>query len=115
MEKLGLNAYRFSISWSRVLPKGKGKVNKKGLEFYSNLVDKLVEEGITPFATLNHFDLPQVLQDEGGGWLRREVYKDFEFTDFVTHKLGDRVKHWTTFNEPWEISWLRNHAKPCPV
>lgn len=111
MEKLGLNAYRFSIAWSRILPKGRGKVNKKGLEFYSNLVDALLEVGITPFVTLNHFDLPQALQDEGGGWLRREVYKDFvEFTDVVTHELGDRIKHWTTFNEPWELAWQGYHT-----
>lgn len=111
MEKLGLNAYRFSIAWSRVIPKGRGKVNKKGLEFYSNLVDALVDVGITPFVTLNHFDLPQALQEEGGGWLRREVYEDFkEFTDVMTHELGDRVKHWTTFNEPWELAWQGYHT-----
>ena len=111
MEKLGLNAYRFSISWSRVLPKGRGKVNKKGLMFYSNLVDRLLEASITPFVTLNHFDLPQALQDEDGGWLRREVYRDFvEFTELVTHELGDRVKHWTTFNEPWELAWQGYHT-----
>jgi beta-glucosidase len=111
MKKLGLNAYRFSISWSRVLPQGRGEVNKKGLEFYSKLVDALLEAGITPFVTLNHFDLPQALQEEGGGWLRREVYKDFmEFTDVMTQELGDRVKHWTTFNEPWELAWQGYHT-----
>jgi beta-glucosidase len=73
MKSLGLNAYRFSIGWSRVMPRGRGKVNKKGLEFYSQLVDGLLESKITPFVTLNHFDLPQKLQEEGGGWLRREV------------------------------------------
>jgi len=65
MEKLGVNAYRFSISWSRVLPSGRGKVNKKGLMFYSKLVDALLDAGITPFVTINHFDLPQALQEEG--------------------------------------------------
>ena len=111
MKQLGLNAYRFSISWSRVLPKGRGEVNKKGLEFYSNLVDSLIAAEITPFVTLNHFDLPQALQEEGGGWLRRDVYKDFiEFTDVITHELGDRVKHWTTINEPWELAWQGYHT-----
>ncbi|MFH1179670.1 MAG: GH1 family beta-glucosidase [Candidatus Bathyarchaeota archaeon] len=111
MKQLGLNAYRFSVAWSRVIPKGRGKVNKKGLDFYSSLVDTLLEAGITPFLTLNHFDLPQALQEEGGGWLRREVINDFkEFTDIVTHELGDRVKHWTTFNEPWELAWQGYHT-----
>lgn len=106
MKKLGVNAYRFSISWSRILPKGRGKVNNKGLRFYSDLVDALVEAKITPFVTLNHFDLPQALQDEGDGWLRRGVVQDFaEFADVVSVELGDRVKHWVTFNEPWELAW----------
>ena len=111
MKELGLNAYRFSIGWSRVLPKGRGAVNKKGLQFYSNLVDALLDTGITPFVTLNHFDLPQALQEAGCGWLRREVIKDFtEYTDIITHELGDRVKHWTTFNEPWELAWQGYHT-----
>jgi beta-glucosidase len=106
MKKLGVNAYRFSISWSRILPKGRGKINNKGLRFYSDLVDTLIEAKITPFITLNHFDLPQTLQDEGGGWLRRGVAQDFaEFVDVVSVELGDRVKHWVTFNEPWELAW----------
>ncbi len=111
MRRLGLNAYRFSISWSRVIPKGRGKVNKKGLDFYSQLVDALLEYKITPFVTLNHFDLPQKLQEEGGGWLRRGVHKDFiEYTGIVTQELGDRVKHWATFNEPWELAWQGYHT-----
>jgi beta-glucosidase len=111
MKSMGLNAYRFSIGWSRVMPRGRGKVNKKGLEFYSQLVDGLLESKITPFVTLNHFDLPQKLQEEGGGWLRREVVNDFkEYADMVTHELGDRVKHWTTFNEPWELAWQGYHT-----
>lgn len=106
MKRLGVNAYRFSISWSRILPKGRGRVNNKGLRFYSDLVDALVEAKITPFVTLNHFDLPQALQDEGDGWLRRGVVQDFaEFADVVSVELGDRVKHWVTFNEPWELAW----------
>jgi len=103
MRELGINAYRFSISWPRVLPKGRGRVNNKGLQFYSDLVDALIDAGITPLVTLYHFDLPQALQDEGGGWLRRGVADDFrEFTDVVSVELGDRVKHWATIHEPWE-------------
>ncbi len=106
MEELGVNAYRFSVSWSRVLPKGRGKVNNKGLQFYSDLVDALLDRDITPFVTLYHFDLPQALQDEGGGWLRRGIADDFaEYVDVVSGELGDRVKHWMTINEPWELAW----------
>jgi beta-glucosidase len=106
MHELGVNAYRFSISWSRVLPKGRGKINNKGLQFYSDLVDALLDADITPFVTLYHFDLPQALQDEGGGWLRRSIVDDFEsYVDAVSVELGDRVKHWMTINEPWELAW----------
>ncbi|MBS7630633.1 beta-glucosidase [Candidatus Bathyarchaeota archaeon] len=106
MKSLGVNAYRFSISWSRVLPKGRGEVNEEGLRFYSNLVDALLESKITPFVTLYHFDLPQKLQEEGGGWLRREIVEDFvEFAEVVSTELGDRVKYWATLNEPWEFTW----------
>jgi beta-glucosidase len=106
MKELGINAYRFSISWPRILPKGRGKINNKGLQFYSDLVDALLDAGITPLVTLYHFDLPQALQDEGGGWLRRGIVDDFrEFTDVVSVELGDRVKHWATINEPWELAW----------
>jgi beta-glucosidase len=106
MKRLGVNAYRFSISWSRILPKGRGKINNKGLQFYSNIVDALIDAGITPFVTLYHFDLPQALQDDGGGWLRRGIIDDFEaYADAVSVELGDRVKHWATFNEPWELAW----------
>jgi beta-glucosidase len=106
MKELGINAYRFSISWPRILPKGRGRVNNKGLQFYSDLVDALIDAGITPLATLYHFDLPQALQDDGGGWLRRGIADDFEkFTDVVSVELGDRVKHWATINEPWELAW----------
>ena len=106
MKELGVNAYRFSISWPRILPKGRGRVNNKGLQFYSDLVDALLDAGITPLATLYHFDLPQALQDDGGGWLRRGIADDFEeFTDVVSVELGDRIKHWATINEPWELAW----------
>ncbi|WP_437738526.1 GH1 family beta-glucosidase [Sorangium sp. So ce1335] len=107
MKSLGMMAYRFSIAWPRVLPNGRGAVNQKGLDFYSRLVDGLLEAGIEPYATLFHWDLPQVLQDEVGGWQHRSTADAFvEFTDAVTRKLGDRVKKWITHNEPWCTAFL---------
>jgi len=106
MQRLNLNAYRFSIAWPRILPDGRGKVNEAGLEFYDRLVDALLERGIEPFATLYHWDLPQALQDHGGGWQRRGIIEDYlKYTDAVTRRLGDRVRHWTTFNELWTFTW----------
>lgn len=106
MKGLGLQAYRFSIAWPRVLPAGRGKVNPPGLDFYSRLVDTLLEAGIKPFATLFHWDLPQALQDEGG-WPNRATAEAFvEYADVVTRALGDRVKDWITHNEPWCTSML---------
>lgn len=111
MRELGLNAYRFSISWSRVLPAGRGAVNQAGLDFYRRLVDALLEAGITPFVTLHHFDLPQALQEDAGGWLRRAVCHDFAaYAEVVARALGDRVRHWATFNEPWELAWQGYHT-----
>jgi beta-glucosidase len=101
MADLGLNAYRFSISWPRVQPSGSGAANAAGLDFYSRLVDALLERGITPFITLYHWDLPQALQDHGG-WGNRETADRFgEYAALVGRHVGDRVKHWITFNEPW--------------
>jgi beta-glucosidase len=106
MKSLNLSVYRFSIAWSRILPDGRGAINPRGLDFYSALVDGLLEAGITPFVTLYHFDLPQALENEGG-WLRRGISGDFAaYADVVARKLGDRVKHWITLNEPWVFSWL---------
>jgi len=103
MKGLGLHAYRFSISWPRVLPAGRGKVNEAGLDFYDRLVDGLLEAGIKPFPTLFHWDLPQALQDEGG-WESRATAEAFvEYADVVSRRLGDRVKHWITHNEPWTV------------
>lgn len=100
MRALNLNGYRFSIAWPRILPAGRGAANPAGLDFYSRLVDGLLEAGITPFVTLYHWDLPQALQDEGEGWLRRGIVDDFAaYADVVSRALGDRVKHWMTFNE----------------
>lgn len=100
MKRMGLKAYRFSISWSRVLPLGKGKVNEQGIQFYSRLVDALLRNGIEPFVTLYHWDLPQALEDEGG-WLNRDTAYSFaDFAALIAHRLGDRVKYFGTLNEP---------------
>jgi beta-glucosidase len=106
MEELRLQAYRFSIAWPRIMPEGRRQVNQAGLDFYSRLVDGLLEAGITPFATLYHWDLPQALQDRGG-WPSRGTAEAFvEYADIVSRALGDRVKHWITHNEPWCASML---------
>lgn len=104
MAELGLNAYRFSISWSRVLPDGTGRVNAKGLGFYERLVDALLERGIQPTATLYHWDLPEAL-DNRGGWLNRDIADWFADYARVCYKaLGDRVPMWSTLNEPWVVT-----------
>lgn len=106
MRDLGLQAYRFSISWPRILPAGTGKVNPAGLDFYSRLVDELLAAGIRPFATLYHWDLPQALQDRGG-WPERTVAEAYvEYAEAVARVLGDRVHDWMTFNEPWVSAFL---------
>jgi len=104
MAELGLNAYRFSISWSRVLPEGTGRVNEAGLGFYDRLVDALLEQGIRPNATLYHWDLPAALDDRGG-WLNRDVADWFaEYARAAFRRLGDRVPMWATLNEPWVVT-----------
>jgi len=100
MKELGLNAYRFSVSWSRVIPEGQGKVNERGLDFYDRLVDELGRAGIAANVTLHHWDLPQALQDRGG-WPVRECADWFaEYARVVFDRLGDRVAMWATHNEP---------------
>ncbi len=107
MKTIGLNAYRLSISWSRILPNGTGKVNQAGIDFYSNLIDELIALGITPYVTLFHWDMPQTLDDKYGGFLSRQSAFDFaEYVDVVVQALGNRVKHWITLNEPWEHGCL---------
>ena len=92
MKDLGLKTYRFSISWPRVLPKGRGEVNEKGVDFYSRLVDKLLAAGIVPNATLNHWDLPQAIQD-AGGWPNRDVTDWFAYyARLMFDRLGDRIQ-----------------------
>jgi beta-glucosidase len=101
MAELGLAAYRFSVAWPRVVPTGSGAVNRAGLGFYDRLVDELLAAGLDPWLTLYHWDLPQPLQDRGG-WANRETAFWFaEYADHVAAALGDRVKHWSTLNEPW--------------
>ncbi len=106
MASLGLTAYRFSVAWPRVLPAGRGVVNEAGLDFYRRLVDELLAAGIEPHLTLYHWDLPQVLQD-AGGWPSRDTARWFaEYASVVFDALHDRVRFWTTLNEPWCSSLL---------
>lgn len=104
MRALGMRAYRFSVSWSRVLPEGTGRVNPKGLDFYSRLVDELLESGIEPMLTLYHWDLPAALDDKGG-WLNRDSAHWFaDYGELLYRALDGRVKKWVTINEPWVIA-----------
>ncbi|HLE75820.1 MAG TPA: GH1 family beta-glucosidase [Candidatus Bathyarchaeia archaeon] len=106
MRELGVQAYWFSISWPRVLPKGKGDINRVGLEFYNRLVDELLEAGIEPWICLYHWDLPQALQDEGG-WANPNIIQYFaNYAELMARELGDRVKRWMIFNEPQCVAWL---------
>jgi len=109
MKKIGLKAYRFSISWPRVIPEGRGKINEAGLDFYDRLVDELLKVDIEPFITLYHWDLPQTLQEKGG-WKNRDTVGYFsDYAAVVSRRLGDRVHSWITHNEPWVVSFL-GHA-----
>jgi beta-glucosidase len=104
MADLGLNAYRFSVAWGRILPSGRGKVNAAGLDFYDRLVDALLEKEIQPMVTLYHWDLPAALDDRGG-WLNPDISGWFaDYTQVVVRALGDRVLNWITLNEPWVVT-----------
>lgn len=106
MKDLGLDAYRFSIAWPRIVPEGTGAVNQAGIDFYSRLVDGLLERGIRPVATLYHWDLPQPLED-AGGWPVRATADAFErYAEIMGAALGDRIHTWTTLNEPWCSAYL---------
>ncbi|MEV5970552.1 GH1 family beta-glucosidase [Streptomyces sp. NPDC051921] len=106
MSELGLNAYRFSVSWSRVQPTGRGPAVQQGLDFYRRLVDELLAAGIEPALTLYHWDLPQELED-AGGWPERATAERFAaYAGLVAEALGDRVSRWTTLNEPWCSAFL---------
>ncbi|XP_010543256.1 PREDICTED: beta-glucosidase 23-like [Tarenaya hassleriana] len=107
MKEMNTDALRLSISWPRVFPHGrKAKgVNKVGVKFYHDLIDELIKNGITPLVTVFHWDTPEDLEDEYGGFLSERIVKDFtEYAEFVFNEYGDRVKHWVTFNEPWVFS-----------
>nr|WNF20695.1 strictosidine beta-d-glucosidase 2 [Mitragyna speciosa] len=108
MKKIGLDAYRFSISWPRVLPGGRlsAGVNKAGIDYYNNLINELLANDIKPFVTLFHWDVPQALEDEYGGFLNRKIVNDFrEFAELCFWEFGDRVKNWITLNEPWSFAF----------
>jgi len=106
MRDLGLDAFRFSISWPRIHPEGRGPANAAGLDFYDRFVDELLANDIEPFVTLYHWDLPQALED-AGGWPVRDTAEAFaDHVDVVASRLGDRVRHWITQCEPWVVSWM---------
>ena len=107
MKDMGVKAYRFSIAWPRVMPTGKDGVNEQGIQFYSDLIDALLEAGITPWVTLYHWDLPLALQLEDDGWLGDSISDHFEaYAKLCFERFGDRVKNWITLNEPWVVAIL---------
>jgi len=108
MKEIGLESYRFSINWPRVLPLGYGRINEKGLDFYDRLTDELLAASIKPLVTLYHWDLPQALQDKGG-WASLSIRNYFaDFAAIVTRKLGDRIQSFITLNEPWMFIFVGN-------
>jgi len=110
LRRLGCNAYRLSISWPRVLPVGSGAVNEAGLAFYDRLIDELLANGVRPFVTLYHWDLPQALQDKGG-WSAPETVEAFgRYADAVARRLGDRVRDWITLNEPEVVAYAGHYV-----
>ncbi|CAL4918591.1 unnamed protein product [Urochloa decumbens] len=107
MKSLNFDAYRFSISWSRIFPDGEGKVNEEGVQYYNSLIDYMVKQGLTPYANLNHYDIPLALQKKYKGWLGPKIVDIFaDYADFCFKTFGDRVKNWFTLNEPRIVSFL---------
>ena len=108
-QTLGIDAYRFSTSWARVLPKGRGAANLEGLDFYDRLIDEILANNLKPFATLYHWELPQALADIGG-WRNRDIANWFgDFTEIIMRKIGDRVHATAPINEPWCVAWLSHY------
>ena len=106
MQELGVKAYRFSIAWPRLFPKGDGVREERGFDFYNRLINALIAAGIEPMVTLYHWDLPQTLEDKGG-WANRETaYAFADYAAACAQAFGDRIKNWITINEPWCVSWL---------
>lgn len=106
---LGVGAYRFSVSWPRVLPAGTGATNERGIDFYDRLIDGLLERGIEPFLTAYHWDLPQALQDRGG-WVHQSIVEAFaDYVGLLADRFGDRVRTWITINEPQVFAFF-GHA-----
>ena len=105
MRQLKLDAYRFSLAWTRIQPSGSGPASAEGIAFYDRLIDGLLAARITPFVTLYHWDLPQDLQDRGGWYNRDTAQRLADYADIATRAFGDRVKNWTTLNEPWTFCW----------
>lgn len=105
MKDMGMDAYRFSIAWSRIFPNGTGEINQAGVDHYNNLIDALLANGIEPYVTLYHWDLPQALEDKYNGWLSPQIINDFAiYAETCFQKFGDKVKHWITFNEPHTVT-----------
>ncbi|AQL08787.1 Beta-glucosidase 11 [Zea mays] len=105
MADMGMDAYRFSIAWSRILPNGTGQVNQAGVDHYNRFIDALLSKGIEPYVTLYHWDLPQALEDRYNGWLDRQIVYDFaEYAETCFEAFGDRVRHWVTLNEPHTVA-----------
>ena len=117
MAEMGLESYRFSVSWCRIIPNGTGEINQKGIDFYNNIINECLKYGIVPFVTLYHWDLPQVLQEKGG-WINKDTIDAFlNYANVCFKAFGDRVKHWITFNETIVFSKLGyiNGAHPPAI
>lgn len=114
MKELGIRTYRFSVSWPRIFPNGDGEVNQEGLDYYHRVVDLLNENGIEPFCTLYHWDLPQALQDAGGWENRRTIQAFVQFAETMFREFHGKIHHWLTFNEPWCIAFYQYAGCSCP-
>ena len=116
MAEMGLKTYRFSVSWARIYPEGRGEVNSKGIEFYENIIDECLKYGIEPMVTIYHWDLPQALVDLYGGWESEEIIEDYvNYAKTLFKAYGSKVKYWITFNEQnifTSLGWLTAQHPP---